>query len=334
MALYEKMVLINEQEYIRLKGFQYHPPQDDNVVDDGDDNGDDGYGGDDDNDRNNQHVERLVEQLENEQQRVRDLYDQLENEQQRVRELHDHIQNLEGVIADNIYRIQELEHIGTQRKKRKIEHETQVQPETVEHSTQAKPTLTRTIVSIHDFPPSKRRTSKVQVRPEQEDVSMQTEELRPILNIRTPPSRSLSPPSVGAEVTIRETPESPPYEYDTDDIPEPVRASTPLQNIDELMTLFEPVVEQYREIADPQAQHVDNIRRDELFVQAEHNLPPDLNPYAEDIDDVERQFRMDLVRNQIEAELIRNPTPLSTIHSETADEDEMEIIREFAQWQR
>src|SRR6266853_846240 len=250
MALYEKMVLINEQEYIRLKGFQYHPPQDDNVVDDGDDNGDDGYGGDDDNDRNNQHVERLVEQLENEQQRVRDLYDQLENEQQRVRELHDHIQNLEGVIADNIYRIQELEHIGTQRKKRKVEHETQVQPETVEHSTQAKPTLTRAIVGIHDFPPSKRRTSKVQVRPEQEDVSMQTEELRPIPNVRIPPSRSLRLPSVGAEV---------------------------------------------------------NIRRDELLVQEAHKLPPHLNPYADNIDDDERQSRMDLfrmgsVRNQIEAE--------------------------------
>ena len=71
MALYEKMLLNNEQEYIRLKGFHYHPEQHDNDVD----NGDDGYGGDDDNDSNNQHVERLVEQLENERQRVQELHD-------------------------------------------------------------------------------------------------------------------------------------------------------------------------------------------------------------------------------------------------------------------
>src|SRR5277367_4353945 len=49
MALYEKMVLISEQEYLQLKGFQMHVGErHDGDIDYGAGDGDDGDGGDDD----------------------------------------------------------------------------------------------------------------------------------------------------------------------------------------------------------------------------------------------------------------------------------------------
>src|SRR5277367_3674696 len=48
MSLYEKMVLISEQEYLQLKGFQMHVGErHDGDIDYGAGNGDDGDGGDD-----------------------------------------------------------------------------------------------------------------------------------------------------------------------------------------------------------------------------------------------------------------------------------------------